>query len=67
MARLGVDALSDKLLAERLAQRPDFPADLAIDLRHCIRAAADPAMARTREAAVLAALRGLNVAVNGRQ
>jgi hypothetical protein len=67
VARLGVAALSDQLLAERLAQRPDFPADLAIDLRHCILTAADPALARTREAAVLAALRGLNVAVNGRQ
>ena len=65
--RLGVAALSDQLLAERLAQRPDFPADLAIDLRHCILAAHDPALARTREAAVLAALRGLIVAVSGRQ
>jgi 3'-5' exoribonuclease len=67
LIRLGVAALSDQLLIERLAQRPDFPADLAIDLRHCILAADDPALARTREAAVLAALRGLNVAVNGRQ
>jgi 3'-5' exoribonuclease len=59
VARLGVPTLSDQLLAERLAQRPDFPADLAIELRHCILAAGDPALARTREAAVLAALRGL--------
>lgn len=65
VARLGVAALSDQLLAERLAQRPDFPADLAIDLRHCILAAADPALARTREAAVLAALRSLLTAVTG--
>ncbi len=36
VARLGVAALSDQLLTERLAQRPDFPADLAIELRHCI-------------------------------
>lgn len=62
VARLGVAALSDQLLAERLAQRPDFPADLAIDLRHCILAAFDPALARTREAAVLAALRNLHAA-----
>jgi len=67
VARLGVAALSDQLLAERLAQRPDFPVDLAIDLRHCILAAFDPAQARTREAAVLAALRSLNAAVNSRQ
>lgn len=66
-ARLGVAALSDQLLAERLAQRPDFPADLAIDLRHCILSAGDAAQARTREAAVLAALLGLNAAVNSRQ
>jgi 3'-5' exoribonuclease len=65
IARLGVAALSDQLLAERLAQRPDFPADLAIDLRHCILSAGDPAKARTREAAVLAALRGLLAAVTG--
>jgi 3'-5' exoribonuclease len=63
VARLGVPALSDQLLVERLAQRPDFPADLAIDLRHCIQAAPDPALARTREAAVLAALRNLLAAV----
>jgi 3'-5' exoribonuclease len=62
VARLGVAALSDQLLGERLAQRPDFPADLAIDLRHCILAAFDPALARTREAAVLAALRNLHAA-----
>jgi 3'-5' exoribonuclease len=67
VARLGVAALSDQLLAERLAQRPDFPADLAIELRHCILAASDPAQARTREAAVLAALRSLNAAVSSRQ
>lgn len=59
VARLGVAALSDQLLAERLAQRPDFPPDLAIDLRHCIVAAGDPPLARTREASVLAALRSL--------
>ena len=67
VARLGVPALSDQLLAERLAQRPDFPPDLAIDLRHCILAASDPSLARTREAATLAALRGLYAAVNSRQ
>ncbi len=65
VARLGVAPLSDQLLAERLAQRPDFPPDLAIDLRHCILAAGDPSLARTREAAVLAALRSLLTAVNG--
>jgi 3'-5' exoribonuclease len=64
VARLGVAVLSDQLLAERLAQRPDFPADLTIDLRHCILAAPDPAQARTREAAVLAALRSLLAAAN---
>jgi 3'-5' exoribonuclease len=63
VARLGVPALSDQLLAERLAQRPDFPADLAIELRHCILAAGDLAQAHTREAAVLAALRGLYAAL----
>ncbi|HSN76726.1 MAG TPA: OB-fold nucleic acid binding domain-containing protein [Anaerolineae bacterium] len=67
VARLGVPALSDQLLAERLAQRPDFPADLAIDLRHCVLSAGDPALARTREAAVLAALRGLHSAVHGKR
>jgi 3'-5' exoribonuclease len=66
VARLGVAALSDQLLVERLAQRPDFPADLAIDLRHCILAASDPALARTHEAAVQAALRRLLTAVNSR-
>ena len=66
VARLGVATLSDQLLAERLAQRPDFPDDLAIDLRHCILTAADPALARTPEAAVLAALRRLLTAVNSR-
>lgn len=63
VARLGVAVLSDQLLVERLAQRPDFPPDLAIDLRHCILTASDPAQARTREAAVLAALRALHAAV----
>jgi 3'-5' exoribonuclease len=67
VARLGVAALSDQLLAERLAQRPDFPADLAIDLRHCILSAGDPAKARTRESAALAALRGLLAAVKSLQ
>jgi hypothetical protein len=57
-----VPVLSDQLLAERLAQRPDFPADLAIDLRHCVLAAGDSALARTPEAAVLTALRGLYTA-----
>jgi 3'-5' exoribonuclease len=64
-ARLGVAALSDQLLVERLAQRPDFPVDLAIELRHCILAAHNPALARTPEAATLAALRALLAAVNG--
>lgn len=64
IARLGSAALSDQLVTERLAQRPDFPTDLAIELRHCILAAGDPALARTREAAVLAALRGLLAALN---
>jgi 3'-5' exoribonuclease len=63
LARLGVPALSDQLLAERLAQRPDFPADLAIELRHCILAATDPALTRTREATVLAALLSLHQAM----
>jgi 3'-5' exoribonuclease len=67
IARLGVPALSDQMLAERLAQRPDFPADLAIDLRHCILAAADPTLAGTREAAILATLRNLLDAVNGKR
>ncbi len=63
LARLGVGALSDQLLTERLAQRPDFPAGLAIELRHCILAADDPALARTPEASVLAALHGLRAAL----
>ncbi len=65
--QLGVPALSDQLLVERLAQRPDFPPDLAIDLRHCILAAGDPSLARTREAAALAALRNLLAAAIGDQ
>jgi 3'-5' exoribonuclease len=63
VARLGVPTLSDQLLAERLAQHPDFPADLAIELRHCILAAGDPAQAHSAEAAVLATLRGLLAAL----
>lgn len=56
---LGVAALSDQLLVERLAQAPDFPAGLAVDLRHVVLAAADPEKAQSREAAVLAQLRRL--------
>ncbi len=66
VAWLGAPALSDQLLVERLTQRPDFPADLALALRHCLLAAHDPTQARTREAAVLAALRGLLAAVGRR-
>lgn len=67
VAQLGVAALSDQLLTERLAQRPDFPADLAIDLRHCILTAGNPALARTREAGVLAALHTLLDAVTDKR
>lgn len=64
VAWLGVPALSDQLLTERLSHRPDFPADLAVELRHCILAAASPATARSREARVLIVLRQLQTAVH---
>jgi 3'-5' exoribonuclease len=67
VAWLGVAALSDQLLVERLAQMPDFPTDLALRLRHAILAAHEPAQARTAEAAVLAALRGLLAAVTSKR
>ena len=53
VAWLGTPALSDQLLTERLSHRPDFPAGLAVELRHCILAVANPATARSREARVL--------------
>jgi 3'-5' exoribonuclease len=64
VAWVGVPTLSDQLLTERLDHQPDFPADLAIELRHCIRAFADPASARTREARVLIGLRQLQTALH---
>jgi 3'-5' exoribonuclease len=61
---LGVPALSDQLLVERLSHRPDFPAGLAVDLRHCILAVANPSAARSREARVLIGLRQLQTALH---
>lgn len=60
---LGVAALTDQLVGERLAQAPDFPAELAIDLRHCLLAAGDAVPARSREAAVLVQLKALHDAL----
>ncbi|MCS6843728.1 MAG: OB-fold nucleic acid binding domain-containing protein [Caldilineales bacterium] len=57
LSLLGPAALSDQAIAERLAQMPDFPAELALRLRHAVRAAWEPACAQTPEAATLAALR----------
>ena len=57
---LGVAVLTDQLVGERLAQSPDFPSDLAIDLRHCLLAAGGAVAARSREAAVLVQLKGLH-------
>lgn len=57
---LGVAALTDQLVGERLAQAPDFPSDLAIDLRHCLLAASGAVEARSREAAVLVQLMALH-------
>jgi 3'-5' exoribonuclease len=64
VAWLGVPALSDQLVAERLSHRPSFSADLAVELRHCILAAASPATARSREARVLISLRQLQTALH---
>lgn len=63
-AWLGVPALSDQVLTERLSHRPDFPGDLAVELRHCILAIANPAAARSREARVLISLRQLQIALH---
>ena len=63
MVWLGVPALSDQLLTERLSHRPDFPAGLAVELRHCILAAANPAAARSREARVLVCICQLQTAL----
>lgn len=60
---LGVPALSDQLLVERLVQAPDFPPGLAVDLRHAVLAARDPGQAQSGEAAVLAQLRRLQEAL----
>lgn len=56
---LGVAVLTDQLVSERLAQAPDFPSELAIDLRHCLLAAGGVIPARSREAAVLVQLKAL--------
>ncbi len=61
---LGVAPLTDQLVSERLAQAPDFPPDLAIDLRHCLLAAAGAVGARSREAAVLVQLKALHAALS---
>lgn len=63
VAWLGVAALSDQLLVERLAQMPDLPADLALRLRQAIRAAEEPGRTRIPEAATLVALRNLHAAL----
>ncbi|MCB0003704.1 MAG: hypothetical protein KDI12_09750 [Anaerolineae bacterium] len=60
---LGVAVLTDQLVGERLAQAPDFPADLAIDLRHCLLAAGGTVEARSREAAALVQLKALHDAL----
>ena len=64
VAWLGVPALSDQLLTERLSHRPDFPAGLAVELRHCILAVANAATARSREARVLVCMRQLQTALH---
>ena len=64
VALLGVPALTDQMLTERLSHRPDFPAGLAVELRHCILAAANPATARSREARVLVCIRQLQSALH---
>lgn len=62
-AWLGVAALTDQLLGERLAQAPDFPPDLAIDLRHCLLTVHGVTPARSREAAALVQLKALHRAL----
>lgn len=64
VAWLGVAPLTDQLVSERLAQAPDFPAGLAIDLRHCLLAAAGGVAARSRAAAVLVQLKALHAALS---
>ena len=64
VAWLGVAPLTDQLVSERLAQAPDFPSDLAIDLRHCLLVAAGAVKARSREAAVLVQLKALQDVLN---
>lgn len=62
VAWLGVAVLTDQLVGERLAQAPDFPPDLAIDLRHCLLAAHGVVPVHSREAAVLVQLKALHAA-----
>lgn len=61
---LGRPALSDQFLTERLGQLAEFPADLALRLRHASLTADNPEATRTREAAVLAQLRQLQAALS---
>lgn len=61
---LGPAALSDQAIAQRLAQMPDFPADLELRLRHAVRAAWEPACAQTAEAVALVGLRQLRAALH---
>lgn len=63
VAWLGAAALSDQLVSERLSQQPDFPPDLAIDLRHAILASGDASAARSPEALALARLKELQAAL----
>lgn len=60
---LGVAQISDDLIGERLAQMPDFPAELALHLRDAVRHARHPGAGHTREAAALAALIALYEAI----
>jgi hypothetical protein len=66
LAWLGPGALTDQLLSERLAQAPDFPLRLAVDLRHCLLAAHGLVAARSREAAVLVQLKALHSAASSK-
>lgn len=65
MSLLGVPAVSDQLLQERLAHQTDLSPDLILALRHMILSADDAGVARSREALVLARLRQLHQALVG--
>ena len=59
LALLGEAVLTDQLVSERLAQLPDFPPDSALALRHCLLAMHNATAPRSREAAALVQLKGL--------